>query len=181
MSKAVKELLMRDYRDLLEGVEDALVISIRGVGAIKNNQMRLGLAKKDIKVTVVRNSLARNALKGTGLEPLGDLFEGPTALAYGGTSVVDVAREVVEWAKKIEQLELKGAVLDGQVFRGKDGVDRLSKFPTRDEAQAQVVTLILSPARKLVGQIKGPGSKVASMVKTIQEKLEKGEAIAAVG
>lgn len=181
MSKVVKKLLMRDYTDRLEGVEEALLISVRGVPALDNNRFRNELAKKDIKVTVIRNNLAKNTLKNGPLNALLPLLQGPSALAYGAESVVDVAREVMEWAKKLEALELKGAVIDGELFSGKAGVERLSKLPTREEALAQTVTLILSPARKLVGQVKGPGSKVASILKTVEEKLEKGETIAKVG
>ncbi len=70
-------------------------------------------------------------------------------------------------------------MLDGTLFKGKAGVDELSKFPTKDEAIAQVVTLVVSPARKLVAQVQGPGSNVAGIIKAIEGKLEKGEAIAA--
>ncbi|MCA9282682.1 MAG: 50S ribosomal protein L10 [Phycisphaeraceae bacterium] len=181
MSKVVKKLLMRDYTDRLDGVEDALLISVRGVPALDNNRFRNELAKKDIKVTVIRNNLAKNSLKDGPLENLIPLLQGPSALAYGAESVVDVAREVMAWAKKLEQLELKGAVIDGELFSGKAGVERLSKLPTREEALAQTVTLILSPARKLVGAVKGPGSRVMSVIKSVEEKLEKGETIAKVG
>ena len=181
MSKVVKKLLMRDYTDRLDGVEDALLISVRGVPALDNNRFRNELAKKDIKVTVIRNNLAKNSLKDGPLENLIPLLQGPSALAYGAESVVDVAREVMAWAKKLEQLELKGAVIDGELFSGKAGVERLSKLPTREEALAQTVTLILSPARKLVGAGKGPGSRVMSVIKSVEEKLEKGETIAKVG
>lgn len=181
MSKAVKELLMRDYESLLEGVDEALVVSVRGIASGPTNRLRLGLAKKNIKITVVRNSLARKALANTKLAALSELFVGPSALAYGAESVVDVARELVEWAKKTENLELKGAILDGEVFAGKAGVEALSKYPTREEAIGKVVTLVLSPAGKLVSQIKGPGSRIVGVLKTIEERLEKGEAIAKVG
>ena len=70
--------------------------------------------------------------------------------------------------------------LDGQLFEGKKGVERLSKFPTRSEALSQTVTLILSPARKLMAQIEGPGSKVMGLIKTVESKLEKGETIAKI-
>ena len=136
MSKVVKKLLMRDYTDRLDGVEDALLISVRGVPALDNNRFRNELAKKDIKVTVIRNNLAKNSLKDGPLENLIPLLQGPSALAYGAESVVDVAREVMAWAKKLEQLELKGAVIDGELFSGKAGVERLSKLPTREEALA---------------------------------------------
>jgi large subunit ribosomal protein L10 len=71
-------------------------------------------------------------------------------------------------------------VLDGTLFKGKAGVTELSKFPTREEAIGQNVTLIVSPGRKLVAQVKGPGSNVAGLVKAIETKLEKGEAITKV-
>lgn len=181
MSKSVKELMIRDYQHKLEGVDDALVISIRGIPAIENNKMRVELAKKNIRVTVVRNNLVNHAVKGKSLSGLEPLLNGPAALAYGAESVVDVARALVDWAKKLEQLELKGAILDGVLFEGKKGVEQLSKFPTRAEALSKTITLILSPAQKLMGQVKGPGGKVLGIVKTIQEKLEKGETVAKIG
>jgi large subunit ribosomal protein L10 len=181
MSKPIKEMIMRDYESRLEGLSDAMLISIRGVGAIDTTRLRSELAGKNIKITVVRNTLARKAIEGTGLEPLGKLLTGPSALAYGGQSVVEVAREIVRIIEGMPNLELKGAVLDGQLYEGKAGVTELSKFPTREEAIGKVVTLIVSPARKLVAQIQGPGSTVAGLIKAIEDKLEKGESIAKVG
>lgn len=177
MSKTVKNLMIRDYQSRLEGVEDALVVSIRGIPANDNNALRLDLLKQDIHISVIRNALAPHAFQDSGLAGLKPLLKGPSALAYGAESVVDVARALVDWAKKVEHLELKGAILDGQLFEGAKGVERLSKFPTREEALAQNVTLFLSPARNLMGSVTGPGSKLLSIVKQIEEKLEKGESI----
>jgi len=171
-------MMIRDYQAKLEGVNEALVISIRGIGAIDNTNMRNALGKKKVKITVVRNNLMGHAFKGTPLATLQPLMTGPSALAYGGESVIDVARAIMEWATKLDKLELKGAVLDGILFEGKAGVTALSKYPTRKEALSNTVTLILSPAQKLLGQVKGPGGKVVSIIKTVQEKLEKGETIA---
>jgi len=180
MSKVVKDLMIRDYKQRLNSHSEALVISVRGMPAFDNNRLRNELAKKQIRITVVRNDLVRHAISGTALEGIDPLLKGPTALAYGGESVVDVAREIMKWAQQLQQLELRGAILDGVLFDGKAGVERLSKFPTRDEAHAQNVALILSPGRKLLGAVKGPGSRLLGIVKAIEEKLEKGEAIAAV-
>ena len=181
MSKHVKDLMMRDYRDRLEGVQDALVISIRGVPANENNQLRQGLLSKNIHITVMRNNLAKHVFSGSTLEALGPSLKGPTALAYGAESVIDVARELLDWAKKVENLELKGAVLEGEYYEGPAGIERLSKMPTRDEALGQLVTLILSPGRNIAGAVGGPGGAIAGILKSLQEKLEKGEAIAKVG
>lgn len=181
MSKTVKNFMMRDYQTLLEGVEDAVVVSIRGIPANDNNELRSSLAEKDISVTVVRNSLARKAFEGTKLENLSPIFEGPSAIAYGGETVIDVARELVDWAKKVEALELKGAVLDGELYAGDEGVRRLSKFPTREEALADAVTLILSPGRNLAGAALGPGANLLAVVEAIKTKLEDGEEISKTG
>ncbi|MEZ6241653.1 MAG: 50S ribosomal protein L10 [Phycisphaerales bacterium] len=180
MSKPVKDMLVREYLDRLGDVEEAAVISLRGVGAIANNKIRSDLRKKDIRVTIVRNSLFGKAFADKALGSLSPVMEGANALVYGAESVVEVAREIVEIVKTFPEIELKGAVLDGELYEGAEGVERLSKFPTRDEAIAQTVTLILGPGRKLAGAIKGPGARLAGIVKAIEEKLEKGEAIAKV-
>lgn len=181
MSKPVKEMIIDDYRKRFEGLDGALVVDIRGMTANDNNSLRKNLMQKQIRVTVIKNTLAKKAFDGTSLAPLDAALEGPSALAYGAETVVDVARELVEWAKKVKQLTLKGAVLDGQFFEGEEGVKRLSQFPTREEAQARVVQLVLSPAGNLVRAATSPGSNILGIVKEIQERLEKGETIAKVG
>jgi ribosomal protein L10 len=185
MSKTVKNIIMRDYKARIaaggEQFPDATLISIRGMKAIDTTKLRGSLAKKKIKVTVLRNSLAKKTFEGTSLAALSELLTGASALAYGGSSVVEVARELVEVLGKMPTLELKGAILDGVVFKGKAGVIELSKFPTKNEAIGQVVTLAVSPGRKLLGQIQGPGSNIAGIIKAIETKLEKGEAIKKAG
>jgi large subunit ribosomal protein L10 len=182
MSKSVKQSIMRDYQSRLGDVEEAMVISIRGVKGTDTTRFRNKLRKSNIRVTVVQNSLARNKFKGTGLEPLGKLLTGASALAYSTEqSVVTIARQIVESLKDFPAIELKGAVLDGTLYEGKARVEELSKFPTKEEAIAQNLTLILSPARKLAAQIKGPGAGVAGLIKAIEAKLEKGETIAKAG
>lgn len=185
MSKQVKEIVMREYTSRVKkadgSVYDAVVISIRAVKAVDTTRLRGQLAKKGIRITVVQNALARKAFAGTSLEKLTKDLTGSNALAYGGESVVEVAREIVALVGKMPAIELKAAILDGEVYSGKKGVEELSKFPTRDEAIGQVVTLVVSPGRKVLGQIKGPGSTVAGIIKAIEAKLEKGETIAKVG
>lgn len=177
MSKTVKNWMMRDYQSRLDGVENAVVVSLRGVPANDNNRLRLGLSEKSIRITVVRNNLARRAFQDTPLSGISPLLDGPSALAYGGESVVDVARELVRWSKDIDNLEVKGGLLEGALFEGEAGVEALSNYPTRSEAIGNIVGLGLSSGQKLVSQARSPGSNLMGIVKTIQEKLEKGETI----
>ncbi|MDF1808057.1 MAG: 50S ribosomal protein L10 [Phycisphaerales bacterium] len=180
MSKPIKEMMIREYQDILGDHEDALVIGMRGIASNDTNAIRSGLAEKEIKVTVVRNKLFGQAFGDSKLAPLSDVLVGANALAFGAESVVEVAREIVEIVKDFPGVELKGAVLDGMLFEGDEGVRKLSKFPTRDEAIAKDVALILGPGSKLVASVKGPGSNLAGILKAIESKLEDGEAIAKV-
>ncbi len=180
MSKPVKELMIADYRRRFDDVENALLIDIRGIDANENNVFRIDLAQKNIRVTVVKNTLAKRAFAGTHLEALGHALVGPSALAYGAESVVHVARELIEWARKIGDLQLKAAVLDGELFEGHAGVARLSRYPTREEAQGQMVQLLLTPGGEIVGLVAAPGGEVLAIVEAMIDKLEQGEEIKAL-
>jgi len=181
VSKPVKEMIIADYKRRFGAIDSALLIDIRGMDANENNALRLDLGAKNIRVTIVKNTLARKAFAGSDLEPLNAALRGPAALAYGGESVIDVARALVERARKIEHLQLKAAVLDGEYFEGEAGVKQLSQFPTKDEAQARIVQLVLTPAANVVGAALSPGSTILSIVKEIQNKLQEGETIAKAG
>lgn len=186
MSKVIKGMMMRDYRQRLaidggQAAADALVIGVRGLKGIETTRLRADLASKKIRVLVVRNALARSVMKGTRLEPLSDLLSGSSALAYSTSkdvTVVELARELVKVAKATPKLELKGAVLDGTLFAGPQAVEELAKYPTRAEALSGLLAALLGPGRSLAAQIRGPGGAVAGLVKSIESKLEKGEAIA---
>jgi large subunit ribosomal protein L10 len=180
MSKHVKGLITASYKRRFTDHDGAVLVEIRGIKSNDLNKLRGELAKQKMRAMVVKNSLAKKAVEGTRLAGLDKMIEGPTTFVYGGDSVVNIARELVKLVKEIENLKLKGALMEGEVY-GPDQIENLSKFPTRAEAHGQVVQLFLSPARKLSGQLVGPGRKVAGLVEAIKGKLEKGEAITAVG
>ncbi|MEK6702078.1 MAG: 50S ribosomal protein L10 [Planctomycetota bacterium] len=173
MSKSIKTMMMREYKARVGDARDGMLIGIRGLKAKDQHTLRTNLRKQNIRVSVVRNHLARKALEGSPLSKLSDMLTGSNAYAFGGTSAVEIAREVMKLVAKMPALELKGAVLDGLVFTGKKGVEELSKFPTKDEAIANIVTLVVSPGRTIMGQVKGPGATVGGLIKAIEEKAEK--------
>lgn len=182
MSKLVKGLITDTYKKQFENVESAVAINVRGLNANTNNSLRAKLAAKNVKLTVLKNLLAKRAFEETGLGALGEIMQGPTTLAYGATedvSVVNVARELMGVVKEIPAIEFKGAVMEGTTF-GPDEIDRLSKFPTREEALAGVVGSVLGAGGALLGAVGGPGSQIASILSSIEEKLEKGETISKV-
>jgi large subunit ribosomal protein L10 len=179
MSKPIKNLIVEAYKSRFDGIAGGVLVDVRGVNSNDTNALRSDLAKKQIKITIVKNSLVKKAFQGGDLAPLNDMIDGPSAVVYPvseDASVVSVARELIDAAKRLKDLEFKGALMEGMVF-GPGEIDALSKYPTKDEAKAQVVQILLSPAQNLVGAATSPGKKIASILKTIQEKLESGEEI----
>ncbi len=168
MSKPVKQLIRKDLISRLHGTDSLAVVGFTGVDANDTNRIRGRLIEKEMRMTVVKNSIARQAFSQLGIEPASDLLDGPCALVYGGESVVNVVRELLDIGREVDNFTVKGALLEGQPF-GPDRVEELSNFPTRDEALGRVVSCILSGGSKLSAAMLGPGSALASILKQIEE------------
>jgi large subunit ribosomal protein L10 len=173
MSRYIKGLLQNELEKRFSDVEDFLVIETKGVNGNENNEMRGELKAKGIKLTVVKNASMRRSLEALGMSAAVSLFlAGPCTVAYGGDSIVDVAKGIADWGKKIDAIKLKGAFVDGKTM-GADWAKALAKMPNRAELQGQIVMLAKSCGARVAGAIVGPGGLIAGCVKGLLEKLEK--------
>jgi large subunit ribosomal protein L10 len=173
MSKYVKELLEKELEGKFAGAGHFLVIETKGVRGVENNEMRGGLKAKGIKLTVVKNALVRKALESLGMSAAVSLFlSGPCTVAYGGDSIVDIAKEIAGWGKKIGAIKLKGAFVDGEVMDA-ESAKALAKMPSRAQLQGQIVMLANSCGANVAGAIVGAGGTIAGCIKSLVEKLEK--------
>jgi len=178
MSKKVKGLIERDLKTKLADLEGIAVINPRGINAIKTNQMRRRLRDKGLRMTVVKNTLARRATSQTKIDGFDKLLDGPSAVIYGKGTVSAIARILLDEKKSDEAIELRGLFFDGEIYEGQSGVETASKLPTREEAIGQVLALILSPGKNLGGIFKGQAGKVAALIKSVEEKAKEKEGAA---
>src|SRR5258706_5288285 len=180
MSKFVKNLIMRDVAEKFKGIDGVGMTTRRDISATKNGETRRKLHDKKLKMTVVKNSLARKALTANDskLKGFEQLLDGPSALVYGQASIATIARLLLDEKKIDDKIELRGVFFDGEVYIGQKGIEQVSKMPTREEAIRTLLAAILSPARKLAGAIKGPGGKLGAILKTIEEKAKEKEGAA---
>ena len=167
MSKYVKQLVTRDIKQRLDGVEEAVLVNCMGMDANATNELRGELDKKDIRMLVVKNSLARRATEGSRLAPAFEGVKGQVAVCWGATDFVSLAKEVVRLDKdqeKFSKFSATGGVMDGERLDA-EGVKAVSKWPSREEQISLLVGQILSPGANLSGAMLGPGKMLNSQIK----------------
>jgi large subunit ribosomal protein L10 len=175
MSKVIKQMEMDALRSTFQEVRDAVVLSVTGLNCQLEGALRATLRKKNIRLKMVKNSLTRRVFDDLGVRIGADspMWIGPTAFAWGAGSVSELSRAIDDELKKSknapaykDKVNVKGALADGQVIT----FEQALKMPTKVEAVARIVNLALSPGSRLVGQFRGPASRLASQLKTLSEK-----------
>lgn len=172
MSKPVKKLIRDELIKRFDGVTQLAVVGFTGVDANTTNTIRARLAGKDIRVSVVKNALAKQAFRELGIDIVGQLLDGPCAVAYGADSVVTVVRELLDISKETPNLVVKAAFMEGDLFT-QDKIEALSKYPTRQEAIGQALSCVLSAGANLAACIIGPAGQIAGILKSIEDKAGK--------
>jgi large subunit ribosomal protein L10 len=179
MSKAIKEMQMSSLRGTFQEVRDLVVLSVKGLDCHADHALRAALRKKNVRLQVVKNSLTCKIFGEMGLPAAqaSAYWAGPTTLAWGppGVSIAEVSRAIDAELKNAkmaaaykDKVAVKGAIAEGQAV----GFDVALKMPTREEAIAQIVGMILGPGSAIAGCLTGPASQIASQIQTISEKKE---------
>ena len=102
---------------------------------------------------------------------LRDQCVGPAAIAIAYGDPVSMAKVLVQYAKKHEVFEIKGAMLDGQAL-GKEEVAQLATLPSLQQLRGQLAGLLLAPATKLVRLLKEPAGQLARLAAARRDSLE---------
>ena len=169
---ARKQVLVDGIREKLEASQAVILVDYCGLTAEQMANLRRQLREKDSELRVVKNTLALRAARGTSLAQALDLFRGPTAFVYGFKDPVETAKVLVKFAKEVDQLKLKGGVIEGKVF-GPEDVDALSKLPSREVLIATLLATFNAPITGFVNVLAANLRGLVTVLNAIKDKKEK--------
>lgn len=162
MNRAEKKELIETFNARLGESEIALVVHNTGLTVLEMTELRSNIRKAGAEFKVVKNRLAKLAVKDTKFEGLSDMLEGPTAIATS-PDPVSVAKSIVEFAKTNDKLVVIGGSFNEKNLDVKD-VEALSKLPSLDELRAKIVGMLQTPATRIAGVLQAPGGQVARVI-----------------
>ena len=114
VTRADKEAELQALEAAFRGSESAILIDYKGLNVPQVTELRRQLRSAKASYKVVKNTLAKRALKGTRFEPLSPFFEGTTAVAYTATDPVALAKTLTTFAKTAPTVSIKAAVVQGR-------------------------------------------------------------------
>lgn len=139
----------------------------------KINKFRRMCFEQGIKVKVAKNTLIKKALESEpeskGFAALYDSLHGPTTILISSNPKAP-AKLLEEFRKTEERPLLKAAYIDSSVFIGDEQLASLVKLKSKEEMVGEIIGLLQSPARRLASQITASGSKIAGIVKALEER-----------
>jgi len=133
--------------------------------------LRVKARETGVYLKVVRNTLAKRAVEGTEYECLSDSLVGPTILAFSQADPGAAARLIKDFAKDHDALEVKALAVGGVAYEAKD-IDVLAKLPTRDEALAQLMSVMQAPVAKFVRTLNEVPGKFVRTVAAVKDKKQ---------
>lgn len=139
--------------------EIVLVTQYKGLSVAEITDLRNKVRTAGAKFKVTKNRLTKLALKGTKFTAIGDLFVGPTAVAYSDDPVA-AAKVIAEFSKKNEKLVLIGGAFGENVLSLAE-IKNLATLPSLDELRAKLLALLNTPATRIAGVTQAPAGQLA--------------------
>jgi large subunit ribosomal protein L10 len=160
-----KQAVVAEVAARLGKAQAVIVAEYRGLGVGAVTGLRARARASGLYLRVLKNTLARRAVRGTPFEKLSEQMSGP--LMYGiAQDPVAGAKVLAEFARDHESFVIRGGMMASSVMSAKE-VKQLATLPSREELLA-----------KLAGTMQGP---VANLVRTLHEVPSKlARALAAI-
>ena len=149
VTRADKEAELHDLEAAFKGSDSAILVDYKGMNVPQVTELRRQLRSAKASYKVVKNTIARRALKGTAFEPLDKFFEGTTAIAFTSTDPVALAKTLTTFGKTAPTLQIKAAVVQGRAVKPAE-VAELAALPGKPELYARLLGTLNAPMVQLV-------------------------------
>lgn len=147
---------------------DASTLSVAKINNLRRLCFQQGIKMKVTKNTFIQKAL-ENEPESKGYAQLFPVLHGPTTILFSENPKAP-ALLIQEFRKTNERPLLKAAYIDSSVFIGDDQLKALTNLKSKNEVIGEVIGLLQSPGRRLASQLTAAGSKIAGIVKTLEER-----------
>src|SRR5438093_6563152 len=175
VTRAEKEAEFQQLEAAFKGSESAILVDFKGLNVPQVTELRRQLRSAKASYKVVKNTLAKRALKGTSFEPLDKFFEGTTAVAYTAVDPVALAKTLTTFAKTAPTLQIKAAVVQGRAIKPAEVTD-LAALPGKPELYAKLLGLLQAPMVQIVSVLSAAPRNLMNVLVAAEKKRREASA-----